>query len=179
MNKDLEYYLELNYKPVIEETPTGEFFATIPELPGCMATSETRDQVLAAIEDAKLGWLKAALDSEITIREPERDKAYSGRILFRTSPIIHGRLIEEAKNLGLRLNTYLNMLVIQNRCLFDMTMIQTQIKKRHEVELRDIHIEAKDWGSITFTTYASKGAPMTCDDARVSLIEKKKLEGVG
>jgi len=119
MNKDLDYYMSLPYEVVVERAEDGEYFATIPELPGCMATEPSEGEVRAGIEEAKLSWLTAALESGIEITEPPEDRKYSGRILLRTSPEIHRFLVEEAADYGLTLNAYLNILITQNRCLLD------------------------------------------------------------
>ncbi|MBU1671513.1 MAG: type II toxin-antitoxin system HicB family antitoxin [Actinobacteria bacterium] len=127
MNKDLDYYMSLPYEVVVERDENGEYFATIPDLPGCMATEPSEGEVRASIEEAKLGWLMATLESGVEIKEPPADRQYSGRILLRTSPEIHRFLVEEAKGYGLTLNTYLNILITQNRCLLDLESIE---KKR-------------------------------------------------
>ncbi len=124
MKKDTDYYMELDYEVAIDETPDGEYFATIPDLPGCMATAETFEEARAEIEEAKYGWLEAALKSNVEIKEPPIERQYSGRILFRTSPAIHRFLVEESKRSGLTLNTYLNVLLMQNRCLLDRQSIE-------------------------------------------------------
>ncbi|MCG2795924.1 MAG: type II toxin-antitoxin system HicB family antitoxin [Actinomycetia bacterium] len=129
MKKDIDYYMELDYEVVIDATPDGEYFATIPDLPGCMATAETLEEARVEIEEAKYGWLEAALKSDVDIREPPAERRFSGRILFRTSPAIHGFLIEESKRSGLTLNTYLNVLLTQNRCLLDRQSIE-EMKSR-------------------------------------------------
>lgn len=122
--KDVDYYMELNYEVNIEPTPEGEYFATVPDLPGCMATAKTRDSARVSIEEAKYGWFKVALNSNVEIKEPPIERQYSGRILFRTSPAIHRFLVEESKRSGFTLNTYLNVLLTQNRCLLDRQAIE-------------------------------------------------------
>ena len=68
--KGVVYYMELDYEVNIEPTPEGDYFATIPDLPGCMATAETRDAARVAIEEAKCGWFEVALKSNVEIKEP-------------------------------------------------------------------------------------------------------------
>ena len=115
MKKDLDYYMGLNYEVKIKRDVNGEFFATIEDMPGCMATAPTREGGLAAIEEAKLGWLKAALRSGVIINEPERESRYSGKILVRTHPDLHRALVKDAEEAGVSLNLYLNILITQNR----------------------------------------------------------------
>lgn len=120
MKKDLDYYMSLNYEVHIKKTEEGEYFATIEDLPGCMATAATKEDALAAIEEAKLGWLGAALKSRVSIKEPEAKYSYSGKILVRTHPDLHRVLVMEAEAAGISLNLYLNLLLMQNRSIMEL-----------------------------------------------------------
>jgi len=124
MKKDIDYYMSLPYEVVVERTADGEYFATIPDLPGCMATEQTEAEARAGIEEARLSWLTATLENGVEIKEPPPKRRYSGRILLRTSPDIHRFLVDEATGYGLTLNAYLNILITQNRCLLDRESIE-------------------------------------------------------
>ena len=72
--KDLTYYMSLPYSillipPDAEETT---WFAEIPELKGCMTYADTKEKVLAMIEDAKLTWIAGMLELGYPIPEPNR-----------------------------------------------------------------------------------------------------------
>ena len=71
--KTLEYYLSLPY--TIELTPDedGIWFVKIPLLKGCMTNGNSREDALLMLDDAKRLWLETALESGITIPEPERE----------------------------------------------------------------------------------------------------------
>ncbi len=115
MKKDLDYFMGLNYEVKIKGDDNGEFFTTVEDLPGCMTTAPSQEEALAAIEEAKLRWLKAALKSGVQINEPIRESKYSGKILVRTHPDLHRALVKEADEAGVSLNLYLNILIMQNR----------------------------------------------------------------
>ena len=101
--KTLNYYMSLPYDIVITPSPEGGYVAKIPDLPGCITQGETRLEVLAMIEDAKLCWLEAALDLGESIDEPDWD-LYNGRLRLRIPKSLHRKLGESAKREGVKLN---------------------------------------------------------------------------
>jgi antitoxin HicB len=59
------------YRIVIDPLSNeGGFFATIPDLPGCMSGGETSEQPAANVQDAIAAWIEAAL--ELEVRQPNR-----------------------------------------------------------------------------------------------------------
>ena len=71
MNKDLNYYMELNYRvEVIEDKEEGGFVLHCPELRGCMTCAETLQDGFAMLEDAKKSWFAACLEDGLLIPEP-------------------------------------------------------------------------------------------------------------
>jgi len=48
----------------------GYWFAQIPVLKGCMTQGDSREDVLAMIDEAKELWLETALEEGIAIPEP-------------------------------------------------------------------------------------------------------------
>jgi antitoxin HicB len=55
--------IELNYRMLIEPLPGDEgggFFATAPDLPGCMSDGDTAEEALANIKDAIAQWIAEA-----------------------------------------------------------------------------------------------------------------------
>lgn len=101
--KNLDYYAALPYDIVVTSSPEGGYVATIPDLPGCITQGETRLEVLEMIEDAKLCWLKAALDLGQPIDEPDFDK-YNGRLNLRIPKSLHRKLAKSAEREGVKLN---------------------------------------------------------------------------
>jgi predicted RNase H-like HicB family nuclease len=72
-NKDLNYYMSLNY-PIELVRDEGEiWFAQIPLLPGCMTNGLGVLDALNMLEDAKRCWLESMLEDGLEIPEPEED----------------------------------------------------------------------------------------------------------
>lgn len=68
----------LQYSILIEplsEEDGGGFFATVPDLPGCMSDGETPEEAIANVQDAILSWIEAAEDMGQPNPEPSRKVA--------------------------------------------------------------------------------------------------------
>lgn len=104
MKKDLQYYMSLPYREVIEADPNGGFVGHIVELPGCITQAETKNTLLDMLDDAKQSWLEAALADGISIPEPAREENYSGRFNLRLPKSLHKDLALTAKMEGVSLN---------------------------------------------------------------------------
>jgi antitoxin HicB len=53
----------LEYPVLVEPLPPeegGGFFATVPDLPGCMSDGETPEEALRAVQDAIREWIEEA-----------------------------------------------------------------------------------------------------------------------
>jgi predicted RNase H-like HicB family nuclease len=74
MNKDLNYYLDLNY-PMHIWWAEDCWFVKIPLLPGLMTHAEKWEDLPARIKEAKEGWIGAGLDLNHPIPEPEMEQA--------------------------------------------------------------------------------------------------------
>ena len=64
-----------DYPVLIEPLPDeegGGFFASVPDLPGCMSDGETPEAALANIIDAITVWVEAAQDMGRPIPVPSR-----------------------------------------------------------------------------------------------------------
>jgi len=71
MNKDINYYMNLNYKiEVFEDTVEGGFAIQCPELPGCVTSVDTLEKGYKMIQDAKYNWFASCLENNIPIPEP-------------------------------------------------------------------------------------------------------------
>lgn len=71
MIKNLEYYLSPPYPIKLVPDQDGFWFACIPLLPGCMIQGSSRIEALDMLDEAKILWLKTALDNGIEIAEPD------------------------------------------------------------------------------------------------------------
>ncbi len=60
----------MKYRVLIEQDEDGVFVAQCPALPGCVSQGETRDEVVANIRDAILGYLESLRDHDEPIPPP-------------------------------------------------------------------------------------------------------------
>lgn len=117
MKKDIAYYIRLPYREVIEPDPAGGYVGHIPALRGCVTQAETKEEVLAMLEDAKACWIEAALDEGLDIPEPVRDEAFSGRFNLRLPKSLHRQLAQEAKREGVSLNQLALTFIARGLCV--------------------------------------------------------------
>ncbi len=61
-----EYSIFIKYDPIDKI-----YVASVPELPGCMAHGNTKEQALAEIEIAKELWIETAFEDGQPIPEPD------------------------------------------------------------------------------------------------------------
>ena len=73
MNKDLDYYISLQYEIRLIPDEDGYWFAEIPMLEGCMTNGKSQADALTMLDDAKRAWLTTALEMGIPIPEPEAE----------------------------------------------------------------------------------------------------------
>jgi len=72
----IDYYLSLPYTmentmEIVRDTEGGGYVAWIKELDGCITQSETWEELIVMIDDAKRLWLEVALEHHDPIPEPE------------------------------------------------------------------------------------------------------------
>ncbi len=107
----LEQYLSLNYRIEIERDEEGDYVATVPLLPGCIADGKTAEEAAARIEEAKTEWLAARLEASLPIPEPQTE--FSGRWLFRTTPTLHRKIAECAQREEVSINQFVNNILAE------------------------------------------------------------------
>ncbi len=117
-NKDLKYYLELDYKINIERIEQEEEFSYIAYSSdlgkyACYGKGNTQIEAIQAFLDEKNNFLEYLFNAGESIPEPkmEESERFSGFFNVRTSPIIHANLVVQAKELGISLNLYLNQIL--------------------------------------------------------------------
>lgn len=104
MKKDLKYYLNLQYSIRLKKNSDGSYFAEIEELPGCMTEGDTEKEAIEMIEDAKVAWLKVALQRKLNIPEPTNDE-FSGKFNVRVPKFLHRKLVYRARQENVSLNS--------------------------------------------------------------------------
>jgi len=105
MNKDLDYYMGLNYRiELIEDKEEGVFTLCCPELPGCITCADTIENGLEMIKDAKESWLTACIEDNYPIPEPSGLENYSGQFKLRIPKSLHRTLAYRSKQEGVSMN---------------------------------------------------------------------------
>lgn len=106
MNKNLKYYLQLQYTIRLKKNLDDSYFAEIEELPGCMTEGDVEEEALTMLQDAKKAWLETALARKLSIPEPTTDE-YSGKFNIRLPKFLHRQLAYKAKQENVSLNTFI------------------------------------------------------------------------
>jgi len=107
MTKDLSYYMGLRYPIEIRESLEGGYFATHPDLDGCMAEGSTLEEAVAHLADARELWIEARLAGGYAVPEPDSEE-YSGRVSLRMTPSLHAQLVRIADRSEVSLNLLIN-----------------------------------------------------------------------
>lgn len=108
--RSLDYYESLNYRLNFYFSEEDKVWVVeYPELPGCIAHGETKEEALANADTAKRDWLRVLSETDRPIPEPRAQLEYSGRLLLRMPKSVHERLAKEAE----RENVSLNKLIVQ------------------------------------------------------------------
>lgn len=95
--KNLEYYMKLPYKEVIESSSDGGYVGHFPELPGCITQAETLEEMEEMLKDAKLCWISSMLEDGYPVPEPEPWELYDGRLNMKIPKSLHRRLAAQAE----------------------------------------------------------------------------------
>lgn len=114
--KNLDYYMDIKYKVEIVKEDEGGYVVSIPELKGCITTADDIKEGMELIEDAKYEWIKAALDSNYIIPEPDFLETYSGQFKLRIPKSLHMELAEKSKEEGISMNQYCVYLLSKGIC---------------------------------------------------------------
>ena len=103
---DAGEYLKRPYGRLLTPENDGTFRAEIREFPGCLATGDTPEEALSALEDAALNWLEASHQIGLAIPEPAGTIEYSGKFVVRLPKTLHKKAAFAAEQDGVSLNTF-------------------------------------------------------------------------
>lgn len=112
--KNIDELMKLNYAISIQKVidDGDEYFAvSYPELPGLTIYADSINEGLEELDEAKLEWFHAAIDSGVEIPKPKKDVSASGRVTLRLPKSLHSEIKERAKLEEVSLNSYLNYLI--------------------------------------------------------------------
>ncbi|BBO70983.1 hypothetical protein DSCA_49130 [Desulfosarcina alkanivorans] len=123
MEKDLQYYMSLNYPFTVEKiTDDGEnyFSLELPDLPGCGSYGTTIEEAIERLDEAKELWLEASIKRGLYISEPVNEDDFSGKFLLRIPTRLHMNLSRKAKIKNISLNQYVKSVLEEedNREIF-------------------------------------------------------------
>ena len=107
MNKNIDYYMRLNYKIELIKNEEDEGYTLYcPELRGCITCADTIEDGIAMIEDAKRAWFEACIEDDFPIPEPSNLHEYSGQFKLRMPKTLHKTLAEKSRQEGISMNQY-------------------------------------------------------------------------
>jgi predicted RNase H-like HicB family nuclease len=105
-DRPLSFYLGVRYPIQIREQEGGGFFATVPDLPGCIAQGESLGEALDALKENREAWIREAYESGREIPLPEDKRSFSGKFIVRLPRSLHAQLVQAADREGVSLNQY-------------------------------------------------------------------------
>jgi antitoxin HicB len=118
MNKDLNYYMNLNYPVEVYRIPDDEgggYSASIPQLGrfAFLADGESPEEALNNLEEVKKDLFEDYLARDITIFEPilADEEDYSGKFIVRIPKQLHRQIATRAKQESISLNQYVTHLL--------------------------------------------------------------------
>ena len=83
------------------------YIATIPEFTGLSAFGDTQEGAIQEALVALEGFIEIYKEDNVPIPIPKTHKPHSGQTRLRLPKSLHAILVEEAKNEGVSLNTYI------------------------------------------------------------------------
>jgi antitoxin HicB len=111
--KNLAYYMALKYPVELEEAEDGGYFATNPDLDGCMAEGGTPSEVIANLANSRELWIETRLANGYSVPEP-RVAQRSGVVSLRMAPSLHAQLANLADRKGISLNLLINSVLARH-----------------------------------------------------------------
>lgn len=121
MNKDLKYYLGLDYSieiKKISEEHGGGYLVSIPQLGSktFRADGKTIKEALINLNKIKKSLFKDYLNRgiDIPLPEVEPESIFSGKFVVRIPTELHRKLVERARKQNISLNSYIVNLLSYN-----------------------------------------------------------------
>jgi predicted RNase H-like HicB family nuclease len=101
-HQNLEYQVNITFDP-----RDKIYVAVVPELDNCHTHGNTPEEALANSHIAIDLWLETAKAKKIPIPEPISRRKFSGKVLLRATPELHGKLAREALKKGVSMNDFI------------------------------------------------------------------------
>jgi predicted RNase H-like HicB family nuclease len=125
-SRPLEYYLDLNY-PIELIHDSGDWVASVPDLPGCISYGETVSSAVENVQKTKALWIKGQFEHDHSIPEPTVEADFSGKFVLRVPKVLHRSLVYEARKQGVSLNHYASHLLSQRNPINEFHQIAKSI----------------------------------------------------
>jgi len=85
----------------------GDYYVSIPRLPGCVAAGESIDEAAENLREAFADWTAHVEASGTAIPAPINEADYSGKVVLRMPKWLHAGVAARAEEAGVSLNTLL------------------------------------------------------------------------
>ncbi len=106
--ESVSYYMSLNYPyELVRDEDQGGYFASHPDLDGCVGEGETAQEAVESLDVARELWIEARLEGGFPVPEPLSNE-FSGRVSLRMPSSLHRELAKVATRTGASLNLLLN-----------------------------------------------------------------------
>lgn len=144
--KDLNYYKSLYYNIITEkQTDSDEswYIAYANELGkfACYGRGDTPAEAISSFLEEKDAFLKYLFQEGKSIPEPQKTEPekFSGFFNVRTSPVIHANLVQQARDMDVSLNLYINQILSaaveshknENMIMNKLSELCGQLEKHH------------------------------------------------
>src|ERR1035437_1430841 len=126
MEKDIEFFMNQNYRVSLYHDPDGYWVAEHPELPGCIADGETAQEALSSLEVSRELWIESRLAIGLEVPVPLDEPQHSGKFVLRIAKRMHRELAKEAEAEGVSLNTHISNILAGRNARREQPITATQ-----------------------------------------------------
>lgn len=113
--KTLNYYLNLPWTYTVEQARDGKnkkiYIIRVNELPGVVTDAPSLEKGFENIKEAMILAFEMYLESGEEIPEPAAINQYRGHISYRTSPLRHHLIAQEARKQNQSLSKFIDILI--------------------------------------------------------------------
>lgn len=165
---ELQKYEILDYRSELFKK-NGRWFIRFPDLPGCIADGDTREEALVQGDEAKALWLETALETGREVPTPSEEPPFSGKLVLRLGKGVHADSALCAQRESISLNTYLVQAAIEKnqRTAFKTLLNEFQAQFQKLARSVDLHGGAARWQlKVTLQRVGEGPEILSKDDAR-------------
>jgi predicted HicB family RNase H-like nuclease len=174
-NRDLQYYLSLDYPCTIEkyeEDGESRLGLQVPDLPGVWADGSTIEEAYTELMETKRIWFETCLDKGIDIPEPVSEQDFSGKFILRLDPKLHMSLSKDAARNKRSLNQHVRALLEKQ---ISSSEIMNEIKTLKELFITEIdsiktELSAHDYRIMSLEGIHSAGTSVAWPSSGINQI---------